>query len=1114
MNIKARFYKVIIVICLFFMILFQGCHNLVVMASADTFTQQHLNFINSSDYQYAISTNWAQIINQGLDTPTGLTGEIMYDILNSAYEMTQFQSLSVFDNPYDEIIVELILSQQEYSKSEFELKYENKVAELVSKVSDFCENMDSGWALNKEKYETELEKFVKGEEKIDKNSTFYKICEKIFKGYDSDKIEKIICVYKQSDHFKSALDNGAKVVNWVAYCINFSATVAAYLETTDLFKQTLINIENKMGELSVIPSSEKYTPKLKMDRKFYADFKAAREKYDAYTDKERVVSCLAEEFIHNGGKQVLSTFSGTIEKETIIYCSEFLGISLTESAWFYACIEAYKTGWEFAQSVTGNQTNIECRQLARAYYYLERAVISEMQDWVTQLTLDTRLIVSDILEDNVMAFDGLFFILKQVELGSINNYIKYLQSQEDNTQHYWDNVVQGKGFSDWQSFNGEEIAYAETLIEKWKTLSCHGDTYRSEGDKKEKAVSVACYNSYEDVEYNGIITTGEYTIIQGLSQSGHILWKYQTNTSPIAELQSFTDIGIHGSQYYFVKSGTVTALDITDGSVLWTNEGNGVSNCFDFSEDGVLFISGYYGPGLSVISDSGETLYRIDNFDGMNWVKKVEFMGSYVVVTIEQTYPDSVYIVNPDDYSYELQEDGDAKGNIDSAKENLFQSINNKYSNDNWPAAYKCLDLTGDGLEEVIIRTYTPDATEGGRYIYNIYQYDSSSDTYISPSEEFYSFAYEALLYDSESHRLVVDWTFADELYYVIYSYKDYILSMDAEVEEKKMRYLPVVEFTDIPVYAIEDSGGSSDGIETAKQRFLAEWFNEGVDAENQVMYACCDMDKDGIEEIITRRWYRMTEDEIPEYLYVVSKYNAVDNEYDFLSSRKFYSSLNDSILRYWESTGQLVLEDTYGYRVMYMLDGVLYSEYSDQVGLNELPLVEFQNITTNNGIQDAFDDLRSTVYRENISYSGVSLDDKIEYIRDWYYTTQNSQDYLSSVDRGNGQTDYYDGKNCVKVNIQPGCLDSGCYPGAERLISDYYYQNGLLYFAFLHYNEEEYRYYLEYQNGDLCCIRYIDADGASWDYPDKTLLSDVWSETASLCSAGERFTQNREVRK
>lgn len=220
----------------------------------------------------------------------------------------------------------------------------------------------------------------------------------------------------------------------------------------------------------------------------------------------------------------------------------------------------------------------------------------------------------------------------------------------------------------------ETAVVAEALpLENAETLHTESDEretgFRTQNNEKpltEKesldAVTVSCYDACEEMEQNGTMTQGEYTVIQGLSENKEVVWEYRTETSAPIELQSFTDIGIRGEMYYFSKAGNVTALDLRDGSVLWVNEGNGASNSFDFSEDGVLYIGSSYGPVFSAIDCHGETLCRIDSFDGRCWVNKVEYMGSYVAVTIEAVYhvdmyvPETVYEVDLKDYSYKIQE--------------------------------------------------------------------------------------------------------------------------------------------------------------------------------------------------------------------------------------------------------------------------------------------------------------------------------------------------------------------------------------------------------------------------------------------------------------------------
>ena len=149
-------------------------------------------------------------------------------------------------------------------------------------------------------------------------------------------------------------------------------------------------------------------------------------------------------------------------------------------------------------------------------------------------------------------------------------------------------------------------------------------------------------------------------------------------------------------------------------------------------------------------------------------------------------------------------------GDVENARISLFRNISESYQDETRPPAYAEIELTGDEIKEIIIRNYTSEATEGGRYIYNIYQYENSSKSFISPSDEIYSFAYEALLYDSDSKNLVVDWTYADEYSFVIYSYNDFKLSVVDEAEED-MSDLPALNFADLSMVVKIDEKKSAE---------------------------------------------------------------------------------------------------------------------------------------------------------------------------------------------------------------------------------------------------------------------------------------------------------------
>lgn len=184
----------------------------------------------------------------------------------------------------------------------------------------------------------------------------------------------------------------------------------------------------------------------------------------------------------------------------------------------------------------------------------------------------------------------------------------------------------------------------------------------------------------------------------------------------------------------------------------------------------------------------------------------------------------------------------------------------------------------------------------------------------------------------------------------------------------------------------------------------------------------------------------------------------------------------------------------------------VSINEFSKDAAAVLVPCQADYDLDAGNGNLESMESsiLENTVYGDGSSYSEVSLENKIDYIREWYYATQDSMDDLSpSYSEDGNVTAYYDGEECVRITVNIGYFDFSECPGADRLISEYYYHNGLLYFVFLHYYDEEYRYYLEYQEGDICCIRYIDQTGSIWDYYEKTLLRDLEAETSALCNAG-----------
>lgn len=106
-------------------------------------------------------------------------------------------------------------------------------------------------------------------------------------------------------------------------------------------------------------------------------------------------------------------------------------------------------------------------------------------------------------------------------------------------------------------------------------------------------------------------------------ESGEFVWEYRTEEAYLTELEAVSEIYQDHGTAYFTAHGKLYALDITNGEVKWTYNGVGGSNQVCFDKYGNIYVSGYYGPNVVVVSPKGEKLY-IDNDGSYCWVDELE----------------------------------------------------------------------------------------------------------------------------------------------------------------------------------------------------------------------------------------------------------------------------------------------------------------------------------------------------------------------------------------------------------------------------------------------------------------------------------------------------------
>lgn len=141
------------------------------------------------------------------------------------------------------------------------------------------------------------------------------------------------------------------------------------------------------------------------------------------------------------------------------------------------------------------------------------------------------------------------------------------------------------------------------------------------------------------ISFNYAIESGdtnmEFANILAFSQDGIVLWEYTTKKLDISELERVSSIGLAGDGYLFVCDGAVVCLDARTGEERWTNSDFGGAQTCSVIEDGTVYLCGYHGPDLFVITADGETVKKIESLDSSYcWASEMELSGDILTITM------------------------------------------------------------------------------------------------------------------------------------------------------------------------------------------------------------------------------------------------------------------------------------------------------------------------------------------------------------------------------------------------------------------------------------------------------------------------------------------------
>ena len=129
----------------------------------------------------------------------------------------------------------------------------------------------------------------------------------------------------------------------------------------------------------------------------------------------------------------------------------------------------------------------------------------------------------------------------------------------------------------------------------------------------------------------------EYARITGTDDRGSQVWSLETTHYQLSQLDRVSDVGSWQGRYYYVEDGTVVALNIADGSVLWTNADFGGCPAGKaatlIEENGTVYLCGFFGPDFFGVNAQGKTIQRMDTLDpDYYWAYRLEKTDAAIVV--------------------------------------------------------------------------------------------------------------------------------------------------------------------------------------------------------------------------------------------------------------------------------------------------------------------------------------------------------------------------------------------------------------------------------------------------------------------------------------------------
>ena len=429
---------------------------------ASEYIQQHVTFAQSNGYSQQMDQRMAKLLADAQNTTAANAGEAAYDILNTASELSKFKSLSIFANPYDAMLTELILSATSSEVDSLNTRIEAENLKLANSIWDMILKVQPNYSAKESTYKPAIQELLSDPESLKQRSPdiFEKLAAAIEQYRDDKGTRSALNFISGTTNFfgkvgdaLDVLEDYQNTLDWIIGCSNYVSVVHAYEALNEEYIQTLHQVAGKMGNSAYATS-----------------FRSALQKYDDWLNCEVIAEAL--EFTTSFAKLTYDTLSPLTENVMTYYLSGCLGLDVTNVT---VVVAAYNLGWSLSNTLTGNDKMVESREIIRASYYVEDALYSILQTDREELKNKKDL-------SSAQKFDASYMLLRTSEMYALQAYKDYLDASEKS-------FTQGLLHLGNNNFNTTETTLANFAILRWDAAICHGQAVR---DQMMSELIIAC----------------------------------------------------------------------------------------------------------------------------------------------------------------------------------------------------------------------------------------------------------------------------------------------------------------------------------------------------------------------------------------------------------------------------------------------------------------------------------------------------------------------------------------------------------------------------------------------------------------------------------------------